>query len=463
MPSRQVARIWSSGNAETSITMDTKSGQTPESETFDCLIIGAGAAGLATARQLKETRPELSVAILEARNRLGGRTWTDTSNPDLPLELGGEFIHGRNAETHRLLKEAGMEALPAERYERLKWASPDGLLPISELKEPLKSTWKRIKKTQLGLADDEPAIDTSLAAHLALQLGEDWNPELENMADVLLAQTCCAPVSDLSCADLSREMRADKAGNGEYRLKFGYSKLWDWYTHGLDVRLEHAVLEIYWSGPVVEVRTAKGLYKARTVVSTVPVSVLAKGTPKFIPDLPRDKMDAIAGIKTMSATKLIYTFKERFWDICESYVCGGETAARWWFPSEHRGPAAPAIACCFLTANRAAVVDALSEEEARDLGLKNLANIFSRPPAELFANLVSFHRVSWIKDPWALGGYAYIPVGSAGARETLAESVGGRLFFAGEATAFNGNPQTVHGALGSGWRAGKDVVEVLGY
>ena len=56
----------------------------------DVLIIGAGVAGLAAAREL--SRANFKVTVLEARDRIGGRVYTHDS-----VELGAEFIHGRPA------------------------------------------------------------------------------------------------------------------------------------------------------------------------------------------------------------------------------------------------------------------------------------------------------------------------------------------------------------------------------
>jgi len=59
----------------------------------DVIVIGAGMAGLAAAHEL--TRAGLQVAILEARDRIGGRVHT-VRDPSLnyPVELGAEFVHG---------------------------------------------------------------------------------------------------------------------------------------------------------------------------------------------------------------------------------------------------------------------------------------------------------------------------------------------------------------------------------
>src|SRR5215207_4102273 len=68
----------------------------------DVVIIGAGVAGLAAAQRLTEAG--VRIAVLEARNRIGGRVHTvrDERTP-LPIELGAEFVHGSAPEVVELV------------------------------------------------------------------------------------------------------------------------------------------------------------------------------------------------------------------------------------------------------------------------------------------------------------------------------------------------------------------------
>src|SRR5437764_9725470 len=74
----------------------------------DVLVIGAGAAGLAAAAELG--RSGLAVTVLEARDRIGGRMFTQTDPvSQAPIEFGAEFIHGRPPEIWKALQERNIE------------------------------------------------------------------------------------------------------------------------------------------------------------------------------------------------------------------------------------------------------------------------------------------------------------------------------------------------------------------
>ena len=66
----------------------------------------------------------------------------------------------------------------------------------------------------------------------------------------------------------------------------------------------------------------------------------------------------------------------------------------------------------------------------------------------------------WQSDPFSRGAYSYAKVGADGAAEVLGAPVDNTLFFAGEATD-SANTGTVHGAIASGQRAAKEILQEL--
>src|SRR4051812_23595214 len=82
-------------------------GRDRSSGTTEVLILGAGIAGIAAASEL--SRHGVRGTLLEARNRMGGRIWTDR-DPSFPawIDLGAEFVHGFPAETMQLARERSL-------------------------------------------------------------------------------------------------------------------------------------------------------------------------------------------------------------------------------------------------------------------------------------------------------------------------------------------------------------------
>ncbi|MET1065636.1 MAG: NAD(P)/FAD-dependent oxidoreductase, partial [Arthrobacter sp.] len=89
----------------------------------DVVIVGAGPAGLTAARELKKAG--LSVAVLEARDRVGGRTWTDTIDGAM-LEIGGQWVSPDQTELLALLDELGLKTYSRYREGESVYIGPDG-------------------------------------------------------------------------------------------------------------------------------------------------------------------------------------------------------------------------------------------------------------------------------------------------------------------------------------------------
>ncbi|GAT87159.1 Putrescine oxidase [Paenarthrobacter nicotinovorans] len=89
----------------------------------DVVIVGAGPSGLTAARELKKAG--LSVAVLEARDRVGGRTWTDTIDGTM-LEIGGQWVSPDQTALMDLLDELGLKMYPRYRDGESVYIGADG-------------------------------------------------------------------------------------------------------------------------------------------------------------------------------------------------------------------------------------------------------------------------------------------------------------------------------------------------
>jgi monoamine oxidase len=423
-------------------------------EPFECIIIGAGAAGLAAAQHFRNSNRVGGLLILEARDRIGGRIHTDNEFADYPIELGAEFIHGDNASTHQLVQQADLHTIPVERMGNLFWGlNHQAAVHHKSLPAPLHSTFDRLLNDYAKLYSNDLPTDMPLANWLR---SHGWSGADLDMADVLLAQTCCASIETLSCHDLIREHQNDTAGDGEARIREGYDALLHWYSRDLPIRFNTKVDRIGQH----TVSAGDETFQAHTIIVTLPVSLLQRGDITFETPLSAAKQQAIQDFRIEPATKLIYRFHEQFWDDSLTYMAHTGTTARWWTPGYQRG--GNPVITAFVTADRARQIDALSETDAINLGLHELSGLLGQPENRLHERLVKARRVSWAADPYARGGYAHIPPGKAAAREILAQPEWkGSLLFAGEATAYDSNPQTVHGALESGHRAAQQAAITL--
>ncbi|WP_458778742.1 flavin monoamine oxidase family protein [Arthrobacter sp. D3-16] len=92
--------------------------QNLNNDLYDVVVVGAGFAGLTAAREL--SRQGLSVHIVEARNRIGGRTWLD-HRLGRDLEIGGTWVHWTQPYVWAELKRYGLDTTPSPQPERAFW------------------------------------------------------------------------------------------------------------------------------------------------------------------------------------------------------------------------------------------------------------------------------------------------------------------------------------------------------
>jgi monoamine oxidase len=432
----------------------------------DVLVIGAGASGLAAARALADAGRR--VIVLEARERIGGRVWTDRAFAAIPVERGAEFIHGEQADTWALVRRARLRTESFSRWQGRRIVTEDGRLAGDELLQA-RPDLQRVFTLEQRLAEYQ-GPDCSLAEWLAANA---YSPLASHIADLRLAHSNCATPATISVAELAHELKIADKGPGDFHILDGYDRTLALLADQLDIRLGTAVIAIRWGDDGVQVQTSGGekarkragefeispphpltrspahTFRARHAIVTLPLALLKADAVTFDPPLPEAKRYAIDALTMAPAMKLLLRFQERFWDAEMTFLTGRDPVPVWWTVRRD----APLLTG-FITGPRATRLAAHGPEGALEQGMATLTAIFGDAPRRLFADGAV---VDWAADKWARGGYSSVPPGAHGQRAVLAQPAGA-LYFAGEATVFANNPATVHGALHSGARAAREIV-----
>lgn len=410
----------------------------------EVIVIGAGVAGLAAAQRLQKAG--LEPLVLEARDRIGGRVWTDHTHA--PVELGAEFIHGEYAATWELVKAAG---LPTELWpraedgatERVRRLSRQGAILSDEtLTHQVQQLYQRVE------AYEGP--DCSVAEAISTLT----DPDDEAIPFVLSRMACveAADVTRLSAVAVAREAALNTAGWTNFHISVGYDALPAYLAQGLALECGAPVARIEWDKGAAYLTLENGQsLEARQVIITVPLALLQAGYPVFQPALPLAKQKAIQTLIMGPVTKLILWFKEQVWRPF-SFLGADGVVLTWWTVGTPEQPALMG----YNGGPAALRLAALGPDEAIAQGLHEATQLFG---PELQRAFIGGRLVNWAGDPWSRGAYTYTPVGAGQARADLAAPLLPTLFFAGEATSVNGHLATVHGALESGWRAADEVLD----
>jgi monoamine oxidase len=423
-----------------------------EGQARQVVVIGAGLAGLAAARRLGDGGR--TVVVLEGRDRVGGRVWTDRSL-GIPLDMGASWIHGvQGNPVAELASGAGLSTVRVD-YESTSRRDVDGRELGDADDAAVEARFDALMAAVDGLREGRDA-DASLASAIGqvrgrVASGADQQRWLDHAVNSTIEHEYAASVENLSLLHWDAG-RAETAG-GDVIFPGGYDQLLVPLAAGLDVRLSHRVTRVEHGAAGCTVTTERGAFACEKVLVTLPLGVLKAGAVGFAPALPARKQQAIARLGSDVLDKLYLVFDRVFWGSAHIIGRADATRGRWAeFLNLHALLGQPAL----LGFNAAAYARSLEARPDAEVVADAMAALRQAYGAGIPAPK-AFLRTRWGADPFALGSYSHLAVGaSLDDRDALAAPVEGRLYFAGEATSRD-HAATTHGALLSG-RAAADAL-----
>ncbi len=428
-------------------------------ETYDLIVVGGGFAGVTCAREA--ARDGSSVLLLEARNRLGGRTWTSTWR-DQQIEYGGGWVHWHQPHTWAEITRAGLAVdVHDERATTSWWVGDERRTATASARDAIvERGWNAFlagcddylprPHDPLARVEKLSTLDALSAADRIAQLTLSDEERAVLVAEI--ESLASAPLDDAGAVAVARwhqlsggSLRLTQHTGGRVTLQRGTVALLEAIhdERRVETRLSTPVTAITQASGHVVVDTASDTLRAARVVVAVPLNTLSAIT--FDPPLPSAKQDAIETGQASRGSK-VFIEVEGATTTMNAIRAGHEFG---YLASEFDRPDGRQILIGFgIDAGAIDVTDLTATQNALDRLIPGL-------------RVVAATQHDWIADPYARGTWAIHRPGWYTHHHAAMRRPEGRLLLAGSDLA-NGWSGFIDGAIESGLDAGRWVRSAAG-
>lgn len=406
------------------------------------VIVGAGAAGLSAARTLMNAG--LTVAVLEASDRVGGRAHTDTRVFGVPFDVGAHWLHYGSSNPYlKYAQNNGYTtSLAPEKY-RLFIDSQE--MTDSQI-DSFWDTYANVHR-KLGQAGKR-RLDISAQDAISGMQGA-W---IDTAKFMIGPWSMGKEFSDFSALDWWESTDGE-----DYICKEGYGTLIANQAAGIPVSLNSAVSKIDWSGTNISIETTEGGLTCEAVIVTVSTGALASSSIRFVPELPVSKQESFQKISMGAYEHIAIQFKEDFFELGpDGYVIFQMGAGGQGFGTLTNA-SGTGLAYCDVGGTWARELVRESPQYRISYAVDELKKAFG---SKVERNFLKGYATSWADNPWTYGSFASAEPGAHHLRRELRNSVADRIFFAGEA-CHRSQWATVGGAYLSGIEAANTVKQFV--
>jgi polyamine oxidase len=433
-----------------------------EHEYYDVVIIGCGSSGIGAAIELI-SQSNLSVIVLEARDRVGGRAYTDKHSLNFPFDVGAEWMHdyGPDQSLYPLREQLKTEL--DEDY-RIQLFNPttiacydaDGSMASQQICAQAQQTVNRLfSRSPLKDNDADISINDAILDELN-RLEEGQLKRLVRAMLVAIEEFFAADLDQLSVKQYLKEpdwsIEAFSGNNLVVKRGYGFflQRITDHYR--LPVTLNTVVTEIDTLShtDTVQICTSDGQkISAKYVIITIPLGCLKQRTITFQPSLPQWKLDAIDQLGFGTTDKIIIQFDNVFWNEKWTIIYLADAP----FPFALCSPEKRTLSFMIGGRNAEAMENEKDEVIIAQV-MDSLKRAFSQQSFKLEHYIIS----RWTRDEFTRGSYSYFNLNSS--LETMdllaKECAENRLFWAGEHTS---DGASVHTAFATGQREAKKILK----
>jgi monoamine oxidase len=420
------------------------------------IIIGAGASGLSAAKQFLDKN--ISVKILEASERYGGRIRLQKEFFDFPMEQGADWIRGNSNLWYNSVESSGTTIIE---YPEVPVYSIDGVI-----------------KTEDELANDDNFLTVmNFINNIKNDNGPDLtiknavvsanlDPSVQYIVDAITSNSRGSSFERVSIKGVSDGQKIWNDGTGKYLAENNalVNVLGGVFNKVIEhIKFNTPVAHVDYTDPsLIKLTDAGGgTHECTILIITVPINIIKAGDINFTPNLPINTTAALDRIGMDAGYKVMLSFYVNFWGKEVSSIYTDGTVPEYYAPGMGRSlNNENRILSALIMGKQAEALSGKSDEEIIETLKLELDGYYDGEASQQFDAENTF-VTNWSDLPYIKGVKSYPMVSGTGAAKQYATPINNKLFFAGEATALKGNYGTVQGALDSADRVVEEVLEVI--